>query len=110
MLEQVPKRLALSLPANHVLFVGMDEARFSKRAKPGDEITLELEMARMRAPLVVFNGRVSVGDQPLARVEGLTLAFGDIHAVEGPVESATAPVEDSASMGSKAEPVPVASF
>jgi len=34
-LEQVPKRLSLSLPANHVLFVGMDEARFSRRAKPG---------------------------------------------------------------------------
>jgi len=79
-LEQVPKRLSVSLPANHVLFVGMDEARFSKRAAPGDEITLDLEMSRLRAPLVVFNGRVQVQGQLLARVEGLTLAFGDINA------------------------------
>jgi acyl carrier protein len=81
-LEQVPKRLSVALPANHVLFVGMDEARFSRRAKPGDEITLELEMTRLRAPLVVFNGRVTVQGQLLARVEGLTLAFGDISAHE----------------------------
>ncbi len=81
-LEQVPKRLGVELPANHVLFVGMDEARFSRRARPGDEIVLELENTRLRAPLVVFNGRVTVGGQLLARVEGLTLAFGDLHEAE----------------------------
>jgi len=81
-LEQVPKRLSIALPANQVLFVGMDEARFSRRAKPGDEIVLELENTRLRAPLAVFNGRVTVAGQLLARVEGLTLAFGDLHEAE----------------------------
>ena len=103
-LEQVPKRLSLTLPANHVLFVGMDEARFSKRAKPLDEITLELEMNRLRAPLVVFNGKVSVQGQLLARVEGLTLAFGDINAAAPHDEVVAAPLEKAA------EPIPVASF
>jgi len=87
-LEQVPKRLSIPLPANHVLFVGMDEARFSKRAKPGDEIVLELENTRLRAPLAVFSGRVTVGGQLLARVDGLALAFGELHEHEG-VERAT---------------------
>ena len=64
----------------------MDEARFSKRAKPGDEIHLELEMTRLRAPLIVFNGRVTVTGQLLARVEGLTLAFGDLDAVTAPAD------------------------
>lgn len=99
-LEQVPKRLSVPLPANHVLFVGMDEARFSRRAKPGDEIALELEMTRLRAPLVVFNGRVTVQGQLLARVEGLTLAFGDIsahEAQENAEPSATAASNGSAS-------------
>jgi len=120
-LEQVPKRLSLSLPANHVLFVGMDEARFSRRAKPGDEITLELEMTRLRAPLVVFNGRVTVGGQLLARVEGLTLAFGDINAHEEsgaaePVGASTSngngthPVNVGSPSVGKTAPVPVASF
>jgi acyl-CoA thioesterase FadM len=83
----------------------MDEARFSKRAKPGDEITLELEMTRMRAPLVVFNGKVSVQGQLLARVEGLTLAFGDINAVASPEKTAAA-----ADTPPSSEPPPVASF
>jgi acyl carrier protein len=77
LLEEVPARLSLTLPGNHVLFVGMDEARFAGRARPGDEIVLELEMTRLRSPLAVFNGRVTVQGQLLARVDGLTLAFGD---------------------------------
>ena len=112
-LEQVPRRLSLSLPANHVLFAGMDEARFSRRAKPGDEITLELEMSRLRAPLVVFNGRVTLQGQPLARVEGLTLAFGDVNAATAPEAGAKSsadlpPVAEPP--GRNVEPVPVASF
>lgn len=97
-LEQVPKRLSIPLPANHVLFVGMDEARFSKRAKPGDEIVLELESTRLRAPLAVFNGRVTVGGQLLARVDGLTLAFGDLHEHETG-ERAVAPAAASETNG-----------
>jgi acyl carrier protein len=108
-LEQVPRRLSLSLPANHVLFVGMDEARFSRRAQPGDEITLELEMSRLRAPLVVFNGRVLVHGQLLARVEGLTLAFGDINHPSGEDHGIAAPSLAVAPKTS-AEPAPVASF
>jgi len=105
-LEQVPKRLSVVLPANHVLFVGMDEARFARRAKPGDEITLELEMTRLRAPLVVFNGRVTVQGHLLARVEGLTLAFGDISAHEG-AESATPHATESTGNGAAPSPAPV---
>ncbi len=90
-LEQVPKRLGRTLPANHVLFVGMDEARFSRRAKPGDEIALELEVVRLRAPLIVFNGRVTTQGRPLARVEGLSLAFGDLDSDAAHAGSAVSP-------------------
>jgi acyl-CoA thioesterase FadM len=55
----------------------MDEARFHRRAKPNDEIHISLAMTRLRAPLAVFSGEVKVQNQVLARVEGLTLAFGD---------------------------------
>ena len=116
-LEQVPKRLGLTLPANHVLFVGMDEARFSRRAKPGDEIALELEMVRLRAPLIVFNGRVTTQGRPLARVEGLSLAFGDLDAETAPAgEGAAAPAShvadcpESPSARHAKDAAPVASF
>lgn len=78
-LERVPARLGISLATNQVLFVGMTEARFLKRAKPGDEIFIEQKLTRLRAPLAIFEGQVKVHDQVLARVEGLTLAFGDFN-------------------------------
>ena len=78
-LERVPSRLDQILTTNQVLFVGMDEARFFKRAKPGDEIHLSLTLTRLRAPLAIFEGEVKVQDQLLARVEGLTLAFGNFN-------------------------------
>ncbi len=82
-LEQVPARLMQPLATNQVLFVGMEEARFHRRAKPGDRIDLTLTLSRLRAPLAVFAGQVHVGQQLLAKVDGLTLAFGN-------TESATA--------------------
>jgi 3-hydroxyacyl-[acyl-carrier-protein] dehydratase len=78
-LEQVPSRLQQVLATNQVLFVGMDEARFFRRAKPNDEIHISLTLTRLRAPLAVFEGQVKVQNQVLARVEGLTLAFGDFN-------------------------------
>ena len=93
-LEQVPARLQQVLVSNQVLFVGMDEARFFKRAKPGDQIEIEQTLTKLRAPLAVFDGVVKVHDQILARVEGLTLAFGDFNpaafdAVQAPAHAET---------------------
>ena len=92
-LEQVPSRLQQTLATNQVLFVGMDEARFLRRAKPGDEIHMSLTLTRLRAPLAIFNGEVKVQNQLLARVEGLTLAFGDFPVPEtGAATPDTVPV------------------
>ena len=118
LLEEVPGRLSVALPGSHVLFVGMDEARFSRRARPGDEIALELELTRLRAPLAVFNGRVTVQGQLLARVEGLTLAFGDpASGTPSGSEQRSAPTHEShgaLALGATTGPVPgqspVASF
>jgi acyl carrier protein len=78
-LEHAPSRLQQVLAANQVLFVGMDEARFFKRAKPGDEIQISMKLTRLRAPLAVFQGEVKIHEELLARVKGLTLAFGEIN-------------------------------
>ncbi len=78
-LEQVPSRLQHSLATNQVLFVGMDGARFLRRAKPNDEIHMSLTLTRLRAPLAIFAGEVKIQNQLVARVEALTLAFGDFN-------------------------------
>ena len=82
-LEQVPVRLTQALATNQVLFVGMEEARFHRRAKPGDRIDLTLTLSRLRAPLAVFAGQVHVTQQLLAKVDGLTLAFGNSESAVG---------------------------
>ena len=79
-LENVPKRLSVALPTEQVLFVGMDQARFFKRAKPLDEIQIEQTLTKLRAPLAIFEGVVRCHGQILAKVEGLTLAFGEVAA------------------------------
>ena len=78
-LERAPARLEQPLPTNQVLFVGMGEARFFKRAKPGDEIHIEQKLTRLRPPLAIFEGQVKIQGQVMARIEGLTLAFGDFN-------------------------------
>jgi acyl carrier protein len=92
-LEQVPARLQQVLSNHHVLFVGMGEARVYKRARPHDEIHIVLTMTRLRAPLAIFDGQVRVNNQLLAKVEGLTLAFGeyDSAAIDATPKSAVVP-------------------
>lgn len=78
-LERAPARLQQPLATNQVLFVGMGEARFFKRAKPGDEIHIEQKLTKLRPPLAIFEGQVKIQGQVMARIEGLTLAFGDFN-------------------------------
>jgi acyl carrier protein len=98
-LEQVPVRLQHVLATNQVLFVGMDEARFFRRAKPNDEIQLSLTLTRLRAPLAIFSGQVKVENQLLARVGGLTLAFGDFN--PGTFDATPAAVHDAVANGAE---------
>jgi len=102
-LEQVPARLGHALASNQVLFVGMDEARFFRRARPNDEIHISLTLTRLRAPLAVFAGQVKVNDQLLARVEGLTLAFGEFSPSAFDAAPASA-VDSSRANGNPAAP------
>ena len=96
-LEQVPSRLQQVLATNQVLFVGMGEAKFFKRAKPLDEIRIEQTLTKLRAPLAIFEGVVKVGDQILAKVEGLTLAFGDFNPATFDATPEHAPAESGSS-------------
>jgi 3-hydroxyacyl-[acyl-carrier-protein] dehydratase len=92
-LERALSRLKLEVAPTQVLFVGMGEARFFQRARPRDEIQIEQKLTKLRAPLAIFEGTVKVGGQLLARVEGLTLAFGDFHPAAFDTKSGEAKAE-----------------
>ncbi|MFQ3670241.1 MAG: phosphopantetheine-binding protein [Verrucomicrobiia bacterium] len=62
---------------SEVVFASMGSAHFYKRAVPGDTLQFTLNLRRLREPLAIFSGEVSVKGERLAAVEDLMLAFGE---------------------------------
>lgn len=70
---------ALSVPEHKgklVLFAGIDDVRFKRLVTPGDVLTLEVEMTRMRRNIGKAEGRASV-DGELACKATLTFAIAE---------------------------------
>jgi 3-hydroxyacyl-[acyl-carrier-protein] dehydratase len=44
-------------------FAGIDAARFKRVVEPGDQLTLEVELDRMKAGIFKFKSRAKVGDE-----------------------------------------------
>lgn len=44
-------------------FAGIDGARFKRPVEPGDQLTLDVELDRMKAGMFKFTARASVGDE-----------------------------------------------
>jgi 3-hydroxyacyl-[acyl-carrier-protein] dehydratase len=58
------------------LFAGIDDVRFKRIVRPGDELTLSCELEAVRGPIGRGKARASVGDE-LAVRGVLTFAVGD---------------------------------
>jgi 3-hydroxyacyl-[acyl-carrier-protein] dehydratase len=55
-------------------FAGIDGARFKRPVEPGDQLTLEVELLRMKAGIFKFKARALVGDELTVEAE-LTCAM-----------------------------------
>lgn len=58
-------------------FAGIDGARFKRPVEPGDQLTLEVELLRMKAGIFKFKGQALVGKDVAAEAE-LTCAMRSI--------------------------------
>ncbi len=76
---------------NDIVFASMEEAHFRRRALPGQTLELTMKVDRVRAPLAIFHGTVTVDGKRVAEVRRMTLAFGS-----GIAEQAEALSEDTA--------------
>jgi 3-hydroxyacyl-[acyl-carrier-protein] dehydratase len=56
-------------------FAGIDNCRFKRKVVPGDTLTLELEITKMRGPVGKGTAKAYVGDELAASAE-LTFAIG----------------------------------
>jgi beta-hydroxyacyl-ACP dehydratase FabZ len=52
-----------------VYFSGIDGARFRRPALPGDTLTLECELTKLRGPIAKMRGIARVGDELVAEAE-----------------------------------------
>lgn len=77
-LEVGLKREKIKMADHHkVYFTSMGEAHFHRKVVPGETLTLEAHLARLRSPLAVFDCKITLKGERVAEVFGLTLAFGD---------------------------------
>ncbi|MCI5801058.1 MAG: 3-hydroxyacyl-ACP dehydratase FabZ [Oscillospiraceae bacterium] len=78
MLAQAGAVCILSLEENKgktPLFAGIDKARFKKQIRPGDTVTLEVEIIRRRGPIGVGKGIATVNGEKAVSAE-ITFALG----------------------------------
>ena len=53
-------------------FAGIDGARFKRPVEPGDQLILEVELARMKSGVFKFKARAKVGDEIAVEAERLS--------------------------------------
>lgn len=79
------KNAALTRPeidASELLFASIEDARFFRKALPGDTLEFEVSLVNLHPPLAIFRGVVSCGVRSVAKVERLSLVCGS-HPEEG---------------------------
>lgn len=57
-------------------FAGIDNCRFKKQVKPGDQLKLEVEITRVKGPIGKGHGVASVNGEVVAETD-ITFAIGD---------------------------------
>lgn len=60
---------------DQVYFKSCDGVRCHRVCRPGDTLTLEVNLKRLRRPVATFQGSISVGEEKTAFAEEITLAF-----------------------------------
>ena len=50
-------------------FAGIDGARFKRPVEPGDQLTLEVQLERMKAGIFKFKAQAKVGDELACEAE-----------------------------------------
>lgn len=78
MLAQTAAVCLMSLPkykGKIGYFAGIDKAKFRNKAVPGDVLTLEIEVIKVRGPICIVNGKATSNGKTVASAE-LKFAIG----------------------------------
>ena len=61
--------------SNSILFVSCNGVRCHRVCRPGDVLAMDVKLLRVRRPLAVFKGAISVEGEKVAIIEDLSLSF-----------------------------------
>ncbi|MFA6560865.1 MAG: phosphopantetheine-binding protein [Verrucomicrobiia bacterium] len=91
-LEKAPKLLAKEIKANHVFFASLDGAHVYRKVRPGQQLTFEGKLVKLRDPVAIFSCSASSNGDRVAAIDRLVLAFGEQLVPEEPATTVPAAV------------------
>ena len=99
LLRNPPEEIKSAIDMTEVYFAGVDGVRCHRVCRPGEILDMSITVKRVREPLAVFSGQISVGGKKAVVAEEITLAFKPVENYSN--GAGTAVNEVSASNGSK---------
>ena len=75
LLKNPPEEIESAIDMTEVYFTGVDGVRCHRVCRPGEVLDLSIRVKRVREPLAVFSGQISVGGEKAVVAEEITLAF-----------------------------------
>lgn len=75
LLKNPPEEIESAIDMTEVYFTGVDGVRCHRVCRPGETLDMSVTVKRVREPLAVFSGKISVDGEKAVVAEEITLAF-----------------------------------
>jgi acyl carrier protein len=81
--------LSSKVDPNTIFFTSCDGVKCRRICKPGDKLTMKVQVSRIRHPLACFQGEITVEGERTAHAEEIKLAFDYFPIIDAQNESST---------------------
>ena len=88
LIKNPPKEVESTIVHSEIYFTGVDSVRCHRVCKPGDTLDMKVRVKRVREPLAIFSGQITVNGEKAVVAEEITLAFKSVVAADS-VEQST---------------------
>ena len=87
LLKGESKSITSKVDPNTIFFTSCDGVKCRRICKPGDKLSMQVQVSRVRHPLACFKGEISVGSEKTAHAEEIKLAFDYYPEIDGQLTS-----------------------
>ena len=75
LIKNPPREVQSTIDSSEIYFTGVDSVRCHRICKPGDTLEMKIQVKRVREPLAIFSGQITVNGEKSVVAEEITLAF-----------------------------------